>query len=67
MERPHDYGVIKNVIVPESALIKGHSAINDHAVLKAVVAKIIRVARERSETDLSDLSTKCITGEHRWE
>ena len=55
MERPHDYGVIKNVIIPESALIKGHSAINDHAVRKAVVVKIIRVAKEWSEA-------KCITG-----
>ena len=63
MERPHDYGVIKNVIVPELALVKGHSAINDHGV----VEKIIRVARERSETDLSVLLTKCNTGEHRWE
>ena len=67
MERPHDYGVIKNDIIPESALIRGHSAMKYHAVLQAVVVKIIRVARERSETDLSVLLTKCNTGEHRWE
>ena len=39
-------GVVKNTSLPESVLSKKHNAINYHAVREAVVAGIMRVAKE---------------------
>jgi hypothetical protein len=59
-------GVVKNVSVPESMLMKKHNAINYHAVREAVAAGILRVGKEDGETNLADLLTKVLTGEKRW-
>jgi hypothetical protein len=59
-------GVVKNVSVPESTLMKKHNAINYHAVREAVAAGILRVGKEDGETNLADLLTKVLTGEKRW-
>ena len=59
-------GVVKNVSVPESVLMKKHNAINYHVVREAVAAGILRVGKEDGLTNLADLLTKVITGERRW-
>ena len=59
-------GVVKNVSIPESTLMKKHNAINYHAVREAVAAGILRVGKEDGETNLADLLTKVLTGEKRW-
>jgi hypothetical protein len=59
-------GVVKNVSIPESTLMKKHNAINYHAVREAVAAGILRVGKEDGETNLADLLTKVSTGEKRW-
>jgi Reverse transcriptase (RNA-dependent DNA polymerase) len=59
-------GVVKNVSIPESTLLKKHNAINYHAVREAVAAGILRVGKEDGETNLADLLTKVLTGEKRW-
>jgi hypothetical protein len=59
-------GVIKNVSIPESTLMKKHNAINYHAVREAVAAGILRVGKEDGETNLADLLTKVLTREKRW-
>jgi hypothetical protein len=59
-------GVIKNVSIPESTLMKKHNAINYHAVREAVAAGILRVGKEDGETNLADLLTKVLTREKQW-
>jgi hypothetical protein len=59
-------GVVKNVSIPESTLMKKHNAINYHTVREAVAAGILRVGKEDGETNLADLLTKVLTGEKRW-
>jgi hypothetical protein len=59
-------GVVKNVSIPESTLMKKHNAINYHAVREAVAAGILRVGKEDGETNLADLLTKVLNGEKRW-
>jgi hypothetical protein len=54
-------GVVKNTTIPESMLVKKHSAINYYAVREAVAAKIIRVGKEDGMTNLADLFTKVLT------
>jgi hypothetical protein len=56
-------GVVKNVSVPESTLMKKHNAINYHTVQEAVAAGILRVRKEDGETNLADLLMKVLTGE----
>jgi hypothetical protein len=56
-------GVVKNVSIPESTLMKKHNAINYHAVQEAVAAEILRVGKEDGETNLANLLTKVLTGE----
>ena len=56
-------GVVKNVSIPESTLMKKHNAINYHVVREAVAAGILRVGKEDGETNLADLLTKVLTGE----
>ena len=58
-----NHGVVKNVSIPKSTLMKKHNAINYHAVQEAVAAGILRVGKEDSETNLADLLTKVLTGE----
>jgi hypothetical protein len=58
-----DHGVVKNISIPESTLMKKHNAINYHVVREAVVAGILRVGKEDGETNLVDLFTKVITGQ----
>jgi hypothetical protein len=60
-------GVVKNVSIPESTLMKKHNAINYHAVREAVGAGILRVGKEDGGTNLADLLTKVITGQKRWD
>ena len=59
-------GVVKNVSIPESTLMKKHNAINYHAVREAAAAGILRVGKEDGETNLADLLTKVLNGEKRW-
>jgi hypothetical protein len=60
-------GVVKNVSIPESMLMKKHNAINYHAVRReAVAAGIFRVGKEDGETNLADLLMKVIMGQKRW-
>jgi hypothetical protein len=59
-------GVVKNVSVPESRLMKKHNAINYHAVREVTAAGIVRVGKEDGETNLADLLTKVLNGEKHW-
>jgi hypothetical protein len=60
-------GVVKNVSIPESTLMKKHNAINYHVVREAVAAGILRVGKEDGETNLADLLTKVAMGQKRWD
>ncbi len=60
-------GVVMNTSIPESTLHKKHNAINYHAVREAVAAGILRVGKEDGQTNLSDLLTKQIAGQRRWD
>jgi hypothetical protein len=60
-------GVVKNLSIPESMLMKKHNAINYHAVREAVVAGILRVGKEDGKTTLADLLTRVVTGQKRWD
>jgi hypothetical protein len=62
-----NHGVVKNVSIPESTLMKKHNAINYHAVREAVAAGILRVGKEDGETNLADLLTKVVMGQKRWD
>lgn len=58
-------GEVKNASIPESVLNKKHLSIAYHAVREAVASGIIRVGREHTSTNLSDLFTKCLTQARR--
>ena len=58
-----NHGVVKNLNILESTLMKKHNAINYHAVWEAVAARILRVGKEDGDTNLADLLTKVVTGE----
>jgi hypothetical protein len=60
-----NHGVVKNVSILESTLLKWHNAINYHIIWESVAAKIIRVGKEDSETNNADMLTKSVTAE-RW-
>jgi hypothetical protein len=60
-------GVVKNVSIPESTLLKQHNVINYHIIQESVAAKIIRVGKEDSETNNADMLTKSVTAERRWD
>jgi hypothetical protein len=62
-----NHGIVKNVSILESTLMKKHNAINYHAVREAVAAGIIRVGKEDGKTKLVDLLTKVVTGQKRWD
>jgi len=57
--------VVKNVSAPESVLRKKHHAIAYHRCREAVAAGTIRIAKEGTETNLSDLFTKKLPRDRR--
>jgi hypothetical protein len=59
-------GVVKNVSIPESTLMKKHNAINYHAVREAAAAGILRVGKEDGETNLVDLLMNVLNGKKHW-
>ncbi len=52
--------VVKNVSLPESTLAKKHNAINFHIICESVAAKIIRVGKEDTTTNIADVFTKLV-------
>ncbi|KAL7474916.1 hypothetical protein ACHAW6_000859 [Cyclotella cf. meneghiniana] len=54
-------GVVSNTSIPESTLSKKHNSINYHVIWEAVTAKIMRVAKKNTQTNLSDALTKLLT------
>ena len=52
--------VVKNVSIPESTLTKKHNAINFHIIRESVAAKIIRVGKEDTLTNIADVFTKLV-------
>jgi hypothetical protein len=60
-------GVVKNVSILESTLMKKHNAINYHAMREAVVAGILRVGKEDGKTNLADLLMKVVMHQKRWD
>jgi hypothetical protein len=60
-------GVVLNASLPNSILQKKHNAINYHVVREAAAAKILRVGKEDGETNTSDLLTKVVRGQKRWD
>ena len=50
--------VFKNTTIPESTLKKKHNSICYHRCHEAVAAKVMRVAKEGTLTNLADLFTK---------
>jgi len=57
--------VYKNTVLPESTLKKKHYSIAFHYCREAVAAKIVQVAKEGTNTNLSDLFTKSLTAIRR--
>ena len=57
--------VYKNTVLPESTLNKKHHSIAYHLCREAVASKIIQVAKEGTDTNLSDLFTKTLTAARR--
>jgi hypothetical protein len=57
--------VYKNTSRPESVLNKKQHSISYHSAREAVAAKIVRIAKEDTRTNLSDLFTKTINKPRR--
>ena len=57
--------VFKNTTIPESTLKKKHTSICYHRAREAVAAKTMRVAKEGTLTNLSDLFTKPLPEKRR--
>ena len=55
--------VVKNTTRPESMLKKKNQAICYHKARESIAAGTIRIAKEKSETNLADLLTKMLSGE----
>ena len=53
--------VYKNTVMPESTLRKKHHSIAFHRCREAVAAKTIRIAKQGTDKNLSDLFTKILT------
>jgi hypothetical protein len=51
-------GVVMNTSIPGSTLSKKHNSINYHIIRESAAAKILRVGKEDTETNLSDCLTK---------
>ena len=52
--------VVKNVSFLESTLAKKHNAINYHIIQESVAAKILRVGKEDTLTNIADVFTKLV-------
>ena len=52
--------VVKNTSHPESVLNKKHNAINFHIVRESVAAKIMRVGKEDTATNIADVFAKLV-------
>ena len=52
--------VFKNMTIPESTLKKKHNSICYHCCREAVAARVMRVAKEGTLTNLADLFTKTL-------
>jgi hypothetical protein len=52
--------VYKNTSIPESVLSKKQHSISYHSAREAVAADIVRIAKEGTDTNLSDLFTKTL-------
>jgi hypothetical protein len=52
--------VTKNTTLPESTLKKKHHSIAYHGCREAVAAKTVKVAKEDTSTNISDLFTKLL-------
>ena len=59
-------GVVSNMSVPESTLSKKHNAINYHVIRESAAMGMLRVGKEDTETNMSDLMTK-VLAKPRWE
>ena len=57
--------VYKSTVIPESTLKQKHHSIAYHYCREAVAAEIVRVAKEGTKTNLSDIFTKCMTQARR--
>ena len=53
-------GVVQNMSIPESTLLKKHNAVNFHIVRESVAARILRVGKEDTETNIADVFTKLL-------
>ena len=52
--------MVKNTSIPESTLNKKHNSINYQIVREAVAAKMMRIAKEDTETNIADAFTKLL-------
>jgi hypothetical protein len=52
--------VVKNTSIPESTLNKKHNSINYHIVRESVAARIMRIGKEDTETNIADAFTKLL-------
>ena len=52
--------VVKNTSIPESTLNKKHNSINYHIIRESVAARMMRIAKEDSETNIADAFTKLL-------
>jgi len=52
--------IVKNSTRPESTLKKKHNAISYHHMHEAQAASIVRIAKEKGETNLADVLMKCL-------
>ena len=59
--------VFKNTSRPESTLTKKHNAINYHICREAVAAKIMRVAKEDTFTNIADALTKLMSYSRKYD
>ena len=57
--------VYKNSSTPESVLRKKHHSVAYHKCCEAVASGICRIAKEDTETNLSDIFTKVLPGPRR--
>ena len=57
--------VIKNTSIPESTLNKKHNSINYHIVRESVAARIMRIGKEDTETNIADAFTKLLHTDHK--
>ena len=53
--------VYKNTSIPESVLRKKHHSISYHQCCEAVAVGTVRIAKEGTKTNLSDLFTKILS------